>query len=139
MIIEEAKKAFNENEIPVGALITHNDEIIAISHNTKEQNNCCLNHAEINVIEYASKKLNTWRLNECDLYVTMEPCVMCCGAISQSRIKNVYYLINNPKYGGLENNLKLLKNNNTNVEKINDSKYEEQIKKLLKKFFSNKR
>lgn len=139
IILDESLKAFNENEIPVGALMTYKDEIIAISHNTKEQNQCCLNHAEINVIEYASKKLKTWRLSECDLYITMEPCVMCCGAIAQARIKSVYYLINNPKYGGLENNSKIFKNSNTNVVKINNLKYEKQIKILLKKFFSDKR
>ncbi len=137
-LLNETKKAYNENEIPVGALIVKNNEIIAIAHNTKETNKCCLNHAEINVIILASKYLNSWRLDECDMYITMEPCIMCYGAIIQSRIRNVYYLLNNTKYGFLGNNLKQ-KYLNTKFIKIDDEKYEKEILKMLKKFFSERR
>ena len=89
--IEEAKKALQKGEIPVGAVIVKDNIVIAKAHNTREKDKNTLGHAEINAINQACEYLNNWRLDECDMYVTMEPCPMCCGAILQSRIKNVYY------------------------------------------------
>ena len=88
--LSEAKKAYNINEVPVGAVVVKNDIIIAKAHNLKRSSNNILNHAEIVAIIEASKKLGDWRLCDCDLYVTLEPCPMCAGAIEQSRIKNIY-------------------------------------------------
>ena len=87
---EEAYKAFAIDEVPIGAVIVKDNKIIAKAHNLKETLNCCTKHAEIIAIEYASKKLNNWRLIDCDLYVTLDPCPMCASAIKQARIKNVY-------------------------------------------------
>jgi tRNA(adenine34) deaminase len=95
----EAKKAFQQDEVPIGAIIVKNQQIISRSHNSKEQNQDVTQHAEINAIRLASQKLESWRLDECDLYVTIEPCVMCAGAIIQSRIRNVYYGAKEPKTG----------------------------------------
>ncbi len=89
--IEEAKKALQKGEIPIGAVIVKDNIVIAKAHNTREEDKNTLGHAEINAINQACEYLNNWRLDKCDMYVTMEPCPMCCGAILQSRIKNVYY------------------------------------------------
>ena len=116
--IEEAKAALKKGEIPVGAVIVKNNRVIAKSHNTREETQNTLSHAEINVISIACKFLNNWRLDECDLYVTMEPCPMCCGAIIQSRIRNVYfgaYSKDNGCMGTVINMPKLLKNNTLTV------------------------
>lgn len=87
----EAKKALNKNEIPVGAVIVFKDgTILAKSHNLKEKNNDVTAHAEILAIKKASEKLNNWRLSDCKIFVTLEPCMMCSSAIFQSRIKEIF-------------------------------------------------
>ncbi len=91
--IDQAKKAFKKDEVPVGAVIVKNNAIIAKSYNTREKNNDILGHAEINAIKKASKKLHTWKLDDCELYVTLKPCSMCEQIIKQSRLKKVYYLL----------------------------------------------
>lgn len=93
-LIKEVKKAQKKDEVPVGCVITKNGIVISKAHNTKKRTRCCINHAEINAIAKASKKMKDWRLNECEMYVTLEPCNMCMEAIRQSRIKRVYYLLN---------------------------------------------
>lgn len=88
-----AKKAYNKNEIPVGAIVVFNNKIIAKAYNQRIKSNDVTAHAEIIAIRKAAKKLKDWRLNECDLYVTLKPCDMCSSIIKESRIKNVYYLV----------------------------------------------
>ena len=88
--ILEAEKALEEEEVPIGAIIVKDNKIIARAHNKKEQLNDVTRHAEIIAIQNASKSLGDWRLNECDMYVTLEPCIMCMGAIIQSRISKLY-------------------------------------------------
>ena len=88
--LKEAVKAYQLGEVPVGAVIVCNNKIIARGHNTRELSQSVLGHAEINAIKKASKKIGSWRLEDCDIYVTLEPCSMCSGAIIQSRIKNLY-------------------------------------------------
>lgn len=89
----EAKKAYKKMEVPVGAVIVKDNKVISKAHNLTETKNDCTKHAEIIAIKKASKKLKNWRLIDCDLYVTLEPCEMCKGAISLSRIKNVYFFV----------------------------------------------
>lgn len=89
----EAKKAYKKMEVPVGAVIVKDNKVISKAHNLMETKNDCTKHAEIIAIKKASKKLKNWRLIDCDLYVTLEPCEMCKGAISLSRIKNVYFSV----------------------------------------------
>ena len=143
LALEQAQIGALEGEIPVGAIIVYKDNVIAISHNTKEKEKNCLKHAEINAIEIASKYINDWRLNECDMYLTMEPCLMCCGALIQARIKNVYYLLDNEKFGGksfinnLKNNYKF--NHNVNYVKYNNKELIEKAENMLKIFFSERR
>lgn len=95
--LKEAKKAYGKLEIPVGAVIVKEGKIIARAHNLKETKQIATAHAEILAIEKANKKLNNWRLLDCDIYVTLEPCDMCMGAITSSRIKNIYIGALDPK------------------------------------------
>lgn len=88
--LKEARKAYEKLEIPVGAVIVKNRKIISRAHNLKETKQTATAHAEILAIQKANKKLNNWRLIDCDMYVTLEPCSMCMGAIVSSRIKNIY-------------------------------------------------
>lgn len=96
---KEAKKAYLKKEVPVGAIIVKEDKIIARAHNLRETKKNALAHAEILCINKACKKLKSWRLEECEMYVTLYPCQMCLGAIKQARIKKVYF-------GALDNNTK---------------------------------
>lgn len=89
--LREAKKSFNLNEVPIGAVIVKDDIIIAKAHNTRNKTQNAINHAEILAISKACKKLKSWRLEDCDIYVTLEPCPMCAGAILNARIKNLYF------------------------------------------------
>lgn len=88
--LKEAEKARKKKEIPVGAIVVKDGIVIARGHNEKELKNDATLHAEITAIRRAGQKLGTWRLNDCDLYVTLEPCTMCAGAIIQTRIRNLY-------------------------------------------------
>ena len=89
--LEEAKEAFSEDEVPVGAVIVRNGEIIASAHNTRESDKNALHHAEVKAIDEACKALGGWRLVGCTLYVTLEPCPMCAGAIINARVERVVY------------------------------------------------
>ncbi|PTK65227.1 tRNA adenosine(34) deaminase TadA [Staphylococcus borealis] len=99
LAIEEAKKALNIGEVPIGAIIVKNDEVIARSHNLRETAQLPTAHAEHIAIERASNTIGSWRLEGCTLYVTLEPCVMCAGAIVMSRIPKVVYGASDPKGG----------------------------------------
>lgn len=97
-LLKELKKCNRYKDVPVAAVITKNGKIIAKSHNTRVKNNCILGHAEINVINKASKKLKNYFLYDCDLYVTLKPCEMCEKVINNSRINNVYYYLEKESY-----------------------------------------
>ncbi len=112
--LNEAKKNILKKDIPVGAVIVKNGKIISFAHNKKEKNKISTYHAEILAIEKACKKLKSWYLNDCTLYVTLEPCMMCCGAIVQSRIKRVVYATENPKFGYVSSLGNLLQNKKNN-------------------------
>lgn len=95
LAFEEAQLAFEDGEVPIGSVIVKDDKIIATSHNQKEQKKCATEHAEILAIRSASEKINNWRLDGCDIYITLDPCPMCASAIKQARIRNVYSAIQN--------------------------------------------
>ena len=97
LAIKEAKKAYKKEEVPVGAIIVKNNKVISKSYNMVEKKKDCTLHAEIMAIKKASRKLKNWRLNDCEMYVTLEPCTMCMSAIELSRIKKVYFLIQKDK------------------------------------------
>lgn len=106
--LKEAKKAFLKGEVPVGAVVVRGGEIIAKAHNEREKKNVATCHAELSAIEKACKKLGSWRLDDCELYVTLEPCIMCAGAIINARIKKVYFGAKEPKGGACESRFNLL-------------------------------
>ena len=97
--IKQAKKGLALGEVPIGCVIVYNDQIIARGYNRRIIDKNTLSHAELNAIKKASKHLNDWRLDNCEMYITLEPCQMCSGAIVQSRIKKVYIGCMNPKAG----------------------------------------
>ena len=99
--LKEAKKAYDKLEVPVGAIIVKDGKIIAKAHNLKETKFDTTKHAEILAIQKASKKLNSWRLLDCEMYVTLEPCSMCAGALINSRIKKVYIGTSDEKTGAI--------------------------------------
>ena len=99
LALKEAKKAFDRNEVPVGAVIVLGDKVIAKAYNQRVLKERTFAHAEMLAIEKANKKLESWRLEDASLYVTLEPCPMCAGAIIQSRIKNLYFGAYDPKGG----------------------------------------
>ena len=92
-LIKESLKSLKHNDVPIAAFIVKNDKIISKAHNSRMQKHLTINHAEIMAISKANKKLKDFRLFDCDLYVTLEPCDMCMNVIKEARIKNVYYLI----------------------------------------------
>lgn len=126
-----AKKATKHQDVPVSALIVKNNKIIAKAFNTKEKTNNVCNHAEVLVISKASRKLKDWRLNDCDLYVTLKPCSICENIIKQSRIQNVYYLLSKP------NNKK--EYNKTKFVEMNNSMQKEEYSQYLSDFFKLRR
>jgi tRNA(adenine34) deaminase len=140
LALKEAKKAYIEGEVPIGAILVCNNEIIASNHNRKEQNSQAIDHAEILVIKEACHLKNDWRLNDCTLYVTVEPCLMCCGAIIQARIEKLVYGTGNRKFGGVGGIDKTLNNPKANhtVEIISNI-CQNEAKELMQKFFKNKR
>lgn len=122
------KKAIKHNEVPVSCIITKDDKIISKAYNKKITKHDPTAHAEIIAIRKAAKKLRTWNLNECRLYVTLYPCKMCLDVINEARIKEVYYILDNEKEI----------NNNVKITKINSEK-NEYFQEELKGFFKNKR
>jgi tRNA(adenine34) deaminase len=135
LALEEAKKAFQIGEVPVGAIIVCNGEVISRAHNLKEILQDSTMHAEINAIRQASKKLGTWRLEECDMYVTLEPCPMCAGAIIQARIKNLYIATKDPKGGACGSVVNLFSNPWNHQVNVEFGIMKEESSKLLKDFF----
>ncbi len=138
--LKEAKKAYKKLEIPVGAVIVKNGEIIARAHNKKESKKDTTKHAEILAIQEASKKLDNWRLMDCEMYVTLEPCPMCAGAIIQSRIKKVYIGTMDEKTGACGSVLNLLKDYKFNHEvEVETGIMQNECEELLKQFFKELR
>ena len=134
--LKEAKKAYDKLEVPVGAVIVKNGKIIARGYNQKETKKDTIKHAEIIAIEKASKKLDSWRLNDCEMYVTLEPCPMCAGAIINSRIKKIYIGTLDEKTGAVGSVLDLFSdytfNHKVEVEK---GIMQKDCEKILKDFF----
>ena len=137
---KEAQKAFEEDEVPVGCVIIKDGKIIARAHNRKEKKNCALFHAEIECIRKATGKLNNWNLKGCEIYVTLEPCMMCTGALINSRIDRIVYGCEDPKGGALISNIRLQDVRLLNhYPQIQGGVMEKECSELLKKFFKNKR
>ena len=138
--LKEAQKAYRKLEVPVGAIVVKNGEIIARAHNLKETKNDTTKHAEILAIQKASKKLGAWRLEECEMYVTLEPCTMCAGAIINSRIKKVYIGTKDPKAGACGSVLNLFEDYKFNHKVEYETEImQKECEKILKEFFKELR
>ena len=138
--IKEAKKAEEKLEIPVGCVIVKDGKIVARAHNQKETKTDTTKHAEIIAIQKASKKLNAWRLLDCEMYVTLEPCPMCAGALIQSRIKKIYIGTMDEKTGACGSVLNLLKDYDFNHKvEVETGIEQEECEKILKNFFKKLR
>ncbi len=135
----EALKAEIKDEVPVGAIIVLDGKIIARGHNLRESKNSVLGHAELVAILKASKKIKSWRLEDCDVYVTLEPCAMCAAALQQARVRRVYYGAADPKAGAVSLDLNLHAhaklNHRYEMKFVEDSK----CGKVLSEFFKKKR
>ena len=138
--LEQAKKAALENEVPVGCVIVYQDKIISKAYNKRNQTNNALDHAELIAIKKACKKLNTWILEDASIYITLEPCLMCSGAILQSRIKNLYFGAYEPKFGAAGSIINVFEeekfNHHVNVQ---GGILEKECSDILKSFFQNMR
>ncbi len=137
--IELAKIAGNEGEVPVGAVIVKNGEIIGEGYNMREQKQNPLSHAEIEAINNAVKKIGCWRLEDCELYVTLEPCPMCTGAIINSRIKTVIFGAYDKNAGSMDSVINLCDYPYNHKVEIYGGICEDQCKEILQKFFQNLR
>lgn len=136
LAIEEAKKAFDKKEVPIGAVIVKDGEVIARAHNLKETLNNAIYHAETLAIRDACDFLGTWRLTGCTIYVTIEPCPMCAGAILQSRIKRVVIGAMDTKSGACGSVINLLNNPGFNHQaEIETGILEEECSQLMGSFF----
>lgn len=140
LALKEAKKAYDKLEVPVGAVIVKDGKVIAKAHNLKETKFDTTKHAEILAIQKASKKLESWRLLDCEMYVTLEPCSMCAGAMINSRIKKLYIGALDEKTGACGSVLNLLEdypfNHKIEVEK---GIMQKECEAILKDFFKTLR
>ena len=140
LAIREAKKAELIDEVPIGCVIVKNDKVIARGFNHRENKRMVISHAEIEAINKANKKLGAWRLDDCELYVTIEPCIMCAGAIIQGRIKRVIFGANDYKGGAFGTSIDVLSSSNINhhPEAIKGV-LQEECSSLISNYFKNKR
>ena len=135
----EAKKAFDIGEVPVGAIVVLNEKIIGRGHNLKETNNQPSAHAEMIAIAEACNKVENWRLSDCEMYVTLEPCPMCAGALIQSRIKKLYYGVRDLKSGALDSIMNLLKYPWNHHFEVEAGILADECETILKNFFAKLR
>ena len=140
LALKEAKKALLIDEVPVGCVIVYNNKVIARGYNKREKEQDATSHAEINAIRKASKKINNWRLCDMDLYVTVEPCIMCAGAIMWSRFRRVIYGAKDPKGGALGTSINIFDTPNINHHpEIVGGVLEEECSSIIKNYFKEKR
>ena len=138
--LQEAQKAFDDDEVPVGAVVVHKNRIIGRGYNQVEKLKDATAHAEMIAITSASNNLQNWRLNECAIYVTLEPCIMCTGALLSSRINELYYAASDVKFGACGSIHNLAENSKTNhTIKVYSGILSKESEELLKEFFNKKR
>ena len=137
--IKEAKIAAENNEVPVGAVIVRDGKIIAKGRNMREEKQNALSHAEIEAINNACKTLNSWRLDDCEMYVTLEPCPMCTGAIINSRIKTLIFGAYDSKAGSVDSVINLCDYPYNHKVEVYGGICEDECLKVLKEFFNTLR
>ena len=138
--LQEAQKAFDDDEVPVGAVVVHKNRIIGRGYNQVEKLKDATAHAEMIAITSASTNLQNWRLNECSIYVTLEPCIMCTGALLSSRINELFFAASDIKFGACGSIHSLAENSKTNhTIKVYSGVLAKESEELLKTFFNKKR
>jgi tRNA(adenine34) deaminase len=138
--LKEAHKAAIKGEVPVGAVVVKDGKIIGRGHNLTEKKQSALTHAELMAISKATKKLKSWRLIDCDLYVTLEPCTMCAGAIVLSRVRNLVYGTTDPKAGAVDSTARVMENEKLNHRvKVTSGVLKEECSSVLTAFFKEMR
>ena len=138
--IKEAKKAWEKDEVPIGAVIVKDGKVIARAHNLRESKQIATAHAEIIAIEKACKKIGSWRLNDCTLYVTLEPCAMCSGAMILSRVDRIVYGASDPKGGCVDSCIKMYEQQGFNhYPEVTSGILKDECSSMLTTFFKNKR
>ena len=134
--LQEAEKALMDKEVPVGAVVVKEDRIVGKGYNQIERLKDSTAHAEMIAITAASNHIGNWRLDGCSIYISLEPCIMCTGAILTSRISEIYFATFDPKFGACGSVYNLAENSKTNhVVKVYSGIYAEESKRLLGKFF----
>ncbi len=137
---KEAQKAFLEGEVPIGAVIVKDGKVVAKAHNKREKSQVATHHAEILAIDKACKKLKSWRLDECEIFVTIEPCSMCAGAICNARLKKLYFGAKEEKSGAVVSKFQLLEDNGLNwATEFEGGVLEDKCASLIKDFFKKRR
>jgi tRNA(adenine34) deaminase len=136
--LQEAERALEENEVPVGAVVVNENKIIGRGHNQVERLKDATAHAEMIALTSAANHIGNWRLTDCSIYVTLEPCIMCAGAMLASRIKDLYFSVFDPKFGACGSIYNLAEDGKTN-HKINvySGIYADESKKLIQEFFNS--
>ena len=135
--LKQANIAYKKKEVPIGAVIVKNNKVIARAHNSREKSQNALHHAEVIAINKACKKLKSWRLNDCTMYVTLEPCAMCAGAILNSRLDKVVIGCLDNDHGAVVSKYTLLSDGILNHKTIVELAENEECKALIKSFFKN--
>lgn len=138
--IKQAQKAALIDEVPVGAVIVKDGKVIASAYNTRESKKDALGHAEINAIKKANKKLNAWRLDGCTIYVTVEPCIMCAGALIQARVDRIVYGTEDFKGGAFGSSIDILEAKNINHHpEVISGVLRDECSEIIKEYFKGKR
>ena len=138
--IKQAQKAALIDEVPVGAVIVKDGKIVASAYNTRESKKDALGHAEINAIKKANKKLNAWRLDGCTIYVTVEPCIMCAGALIQARVDKIVYGTEDFKGGAFGSSINILDAKNINHHpEVVSGVLKDECAEIIKEYFKGKR
>ncbi len=132
---KEAEKAFDKDEVPVGAVVVFEGKIIAKDHNRRETKQAFHAHAEFLAMQKAAKKIGSWRLEACDIYVTMEPCPMCAGAMIQSRVRSIHYATKDPKSGAHTSILDLFNHPFNHHVIVTNGTMEKECRELIQSFF----
>ena len=140
LALKEADKAEQKEEVPIGCVIVKDGKVVARAHNLKQTKRLATAHAEVLAIEKACRKLGDWRLDDCELYVTLEPCAMCAGAIASARIKKAYFGAYEPKGGGVESKFHILTESGLNhVTEFEGGVMEKECSDKIKAFFRTRR
>lgn len=140
LALEEAMKAYELDEVPIGAIAVIGDEVIPRAHNLKESNHDATHHAELLLLQTCAQILGRWRLTDVTIYVNIEPCIMCMGALSHARIKRLVYGARDPKFGAADSLYQVSRDQRLNHQfEVEEGVLAEESSQIMKQFFRNKR